>query len=80
MPENIVLMYSEILLESKFKFQENAKAKVYALEDSLGVYRLWKCFLDHLKLNLQLQHLYELDLMVIVKTSSHSFRYGKIHF
>ena len=28
----------QIFLNSKLKFQENAKAKVYALEDSFGVY------------------------------------------
>ena len=39
LPENIVLMYSQIFLNSNSSFQENVKTKVYALEDSLGVYR-----------------------------------------
>ena len=30
-------MFSKIFLYSKFKFSRNAKTKVYALEDSLGV-------------------------------------------
>ena len=44
LPENIVLMYTKCCyFNSKFKFskssfQENAKTKMYALEDSLGVY------------------------------------------
>ena len=37
-------------------------------------------FLDYPTLNSQLQHLYELYLMIIVKTSSPSSRYGNIHF
>ena len=38
LPDNIVLMYSKIFLNQNSSFQENAKTKVYALEDSLGVY------------------------------------------
>ena len=37
LPENIVLIYSKIFLIRNSSFQENAKTKVYALEDSLGV-------------------------------------------
>ena len=39
-PENIVLIYSKIFLIRNSSFQENAKTKVYALEDSLGVINL----------------------------------------
>ena len=38
LPKNIVLIYSKIFLIRNSSFQENAKTKVYALEDSFGVY------------------------------------------
>ena len=34
LPENIVLIYSKIFFIRNSSFQENAKTKVYALEDS----------------------------------------------
>ena len=40
LPENIVLVYFKVFLVRNSSFQENAETKVYALEDSLGVYTM----------------------------------------
>ena len=41
LPENIVLMYSKVFFNSKFKFSRKCQNKIVCEEDSLGVFLKW---------------------------------------
>ena len=53
---NVVLIYSKVFLNSKFLFQENAKTKMYTLEDSLGM-----CVCASIEGSVESAHLRRLD-------------------
>ena len=45
LPENAVLLYSKVFVHLNLSFQENAKTKAYAVEDSLATVSFLKYLL-----------------------------------